>query len=150
MTDNCVLWYDEWQMSCCGSYFTVGSKVIWPVSKDMDYNYLPPEMREQVGTIDFYYDSHASSFAGMFTLAGTIKKIQGVYLHFKPDPENPNCLRPESGYLTDMENCDFWSMRTQRSKKSAKRPQASFEAYIIQLDNIELNPFCEGDQNSWT
>ena len=36
MADHCVLWYDEWQMSCCGSYFAVGSKVIGPVSKDMD------------------------------------------------------------------------------------------------------------------
>ncbi len=144
-----VVWYEEWQMACCGNYFAVGSKIIWPVHNSFESGFLPDEMEKQIGNVDFFYDMHFDSFTGLYLLSGIIRSIKGVYLYFEPDPQKPNFLHPTSGFLTDMNDCDYWTKKT-TGKKKEKEPQAHFDAYLIQIEDLEVRPAKEGDQNLWT
>lgn len=60
------------------------------------------------GAVDYRYDMHASSSAGLYTLTGIVKNIKGVYFYFVPGPQKPKLLHRTSGYLAEMMDCDYW------------------------------------------
>jgi len=147
-----VVWYEEWEMACCGSFFALESKVVWPVSKfhSFDSGYLPTDMEQQIGAVDYRYDMHASSSAGLYTLTGIIKNIKGVYFYFEPDPQKPNFYHRVSGFLTEMIDCDYWTEKKMAPKgKKGRVPQPSFDAYLIGIEDLEIRPIQDSDQHLW-
>lgn len=63
---ECTLYYESWQLNCCGESFAVGDKIEWPCL-------LPKHYKNAHGTIiDFEEDHHG--FA-THVISGTIQKI---------------------------------------------------------------------------
>ena len=148
-----AVWYEEWEMACCGNYFALESKVVWPVSKfcPFDNGFLPTDMEQQIGAVDYRYDMHASSSVGLYTLTGIVKNIKGVYFYFEADPQKPKLFHRTSGYLIDMIDCDYWTeKKIAPQKKKMKAPRPSFDAYLIEIENLEIRPIQDGDQRLWT
>ena len=150
MPDDCTLWYEEWEMACCGRWFALGSRVIWPVSRYAvhDGSFLPEGMEREIGRVDYAYDAHGDSWKGLYTLTGTVKRIRGVYFCFEPDPEKPGYLRRVSGFLTEMEDCDYWTAARNAAKRKGPRPR--FDAYIVHIEPAEIRPAGKGDRVLWT
>ena len=72
MPDDCTLWYEEWEMACCGGWFALGSRVIWPVSRYAvhDGSFLPKGMEQEIGRVGYTYNAHGDSWKGLYTLTG--------------------------------------------------------------------------------
>jgi hypothetical protein len=63
------VWYDGYQLECCGSDFSVGEEVSWPVAT--------PERRGEFG-YDWYYEG-GCGIGGDQVITGTIKRIVGMW-----------------------------------------------------------------------
>lgn len=153
MASTLAVWYEEWQMACCGKFFALGSRVVWPVTRypDFESGFLSPGMEKEIGPIDYLYDMHFEHWDGICTLTGTIRRIQGAYFLFAPDPGNPQLLRRTSGFLEEMADCDYWTKaRETPGKKRAKRPRPQFDAYLLQIVPEEIRPAREDDFDLYT
>ena len=76
---KCTVFYDSWQMECCGTPFSVGDIVKWLVLKAEQLN-----TPVNVGAINYCYEAHSSDWQNIFVLEGkveTIKILYHSYLH---------------------------------------------------------------------
>lgn len=140
MEHNCIVWYDEWQMACCGEPFSIGDKVKWPVSPDWNDDYLPVDMKQQVGRITYFYDAHADSLEGLFTLIGIVKNIQGVYLHFELKSPTTPYLTPVYGFLIDIKDDYQKTIDIFEKKSVVKNVEFLLTAYLIEMEFLEIKP----------
>lgn len=154
MSTTLAVWYEEWQMACCGSWFALGSRVVWPVTQHSDFEsgFLSPGMERETGRVDYVYDMHFEHWEDIYTLTGTIQSIQGVYFYFKPDPKDAHFLRRASGFLVGMADCDYWTKEREAPKKrrSARKPRAQFDAYLLKIVPEEIRPARESDKYLFT
>ena len=94
--DNCKVFYDSWQLECCGPPFALGDTVKWlvlEIGKD-DLN-TPVDM----GKVDYCYEAHSSAWQELFVLQGRVEKIQTLYQKYEPHKDNPKMLIPIGGKL---------------------------------------------------
>ena len=68
---KCKVFYEYWQMACCGRRFDVGDKVHWLVRACMYDNDKIPDSFE----CSYSYEAHESSFENLEILDGTVVKI---------------------------------------------------------------------------
>lgn len=54
---KCVVFYESWQMECCGKIFKTGDRIKWLVCKCDSLN-TPVD----VGKIEYYYEAHDSDW----------------------------------------------------------------------------------------
>lgn len=67
MNQHC--YYAEWEMSCCGTGFAIGSRVVWPVrSFSWVEGLLPPEVEREAGPVDYCYDKHGEGWENLHTI----------------------------------------------------------------------------------
>ncbi len=67
MNQHC--YYAEWEMSCCGTGFAIGSRVVWPVrSFSWVEGLLPPEVERETGPVDYCYDKHGEGWENLHTI----------------------------------------------------------------------------------
>jgi hypothetical protein len=80
--DNVIVYYEAWQMQCCGTPFAKGDVVSWLVFLGND----SLDINGQKIKIDFYEDHHYRSFGdGMFKLTGQVEHIWAEYSLVKDD-----------------------------------------------------------------
>ena len=71
---KCIVFYDSWQMECCGVPFSVGDSVKWLVCKAESTNFST-----DLGKIDYYYEAHSSNWKRIFVLEGRVEAVNLIY-----------------------------------------------------------------------
>lgn len=71
---KCVVFYESWQMECCGIAFSIGDTVKWLVYKTEQIN-TPVD----IGRIDYCYEAHSSDWQNLFVLEGKVETIKILY-----------------------------------------------------------------------
>ena len=96
---KCIVFYEDWQMKCCGEEFSVNSKIKWFVCNGRKIKF--PFKTER---IDYYYDVHEFDDKKHFVLEGDIKEIKAVYQKYEVSSKNPEVLVGVDGILYDIKS----------------------------------------------
>ncbi len=136
---SCTVWYDRWQMDCCGTPFAVGSRICWPVVHQ-EHPLLPEDLRATLGQWDYDFDSHDYREESYYTLCGTVIKIHGVYFCYRLD-KRMNAYIPDSGLVLPTQSVG----ETPRSQGDAR-----LDAWLVRLDDVALRPLRPEDEALWT
>lgn len=95
---DCKVFYESWQMDCCGEPFSIGDTVNWTVGK---YEKLGPCNTVNLGTIDYYYENHLFDRGPYFELEGQVIGIKILYEKFEPTKLKSTVSLPVSGVLRE-------------------------------------------------
>jgi hypothetical protein len=124
--DNVIVYYEAWQMQCCGTPFAKGDVVSWLVFLGND----SLDINGQKIKIDFYEDHHYRSFGdGMFKLTGQVEHIWAEYSLVKDDDNKVLAYDKVRKYYLDCdEEVDGYNF-----------PEDGHGwAYVIKLSNVKL------------
>jgi hypothetical protein len=81
------VWVDDWQMACCGTSFSVGARVTWTVSAEIDTEWLAQVVgSETAESINFIEDHHFDETAEPVTISATVAAIEAVQCDFAARP----------------------------------------------------------------
>ena len=97
---ECNVFYESWQMQCCGMPFSVGEKIEWIVDKITTIN-TPVE----IGNIDYCYEAHSSEYIKLYVLEGVVKKINVLYERYEQSSDK-NYYVPVDGKLINAKTAD--------------------------------------------
>lgn len=67
--DNVKVYYETWQMMCCGTPFSVGDEIEWTVHLNKNHS------DDIDAAFDFYFDNHYHSPEGILKLRGKVDRI---------------------------------------------------------------------------
>lgn len=95
---KCRVYYEAWEMACCGIPFSVGDVVKWEVSKNNTI--LTPV---SIGEIDYCYDAHSFEADKLLLLTGKVESIKILYHKYAPKSDELEKLIATSGKLFDVE-----------------------------------------------
>lgn len=123
---KCIVFYESWQMECCGTPFSTGDIVKWLVIKAERLN-----TPVNVGTIDYCYEAHSSEWENIFVLDGTVETIKILYQSYVPSEDNPHLLIPISGKTIDTENAKGFDKKVDNMEASG---------YIVVLNEYAIRP----------
>ena len=98
MAEECIVFYECWQMECCGTAFAAGDAIHWLVYETDRLN-SPAD----TGKIDYCYEAHSSEWNKLFVLEGKVGKIKILYQKYIPSKDNPRFLVPAGGKMIDTE-----------------------------------------------
>lgn len=115
--DTCVVFYESWQMECCGIAFKIGDKVKWHVYKCNSFDFL--DIETKIDKVDYFYDAHFSEDTEHYVLEGRVESIYIMYekyvslqdnphlyqKYFKPN-DNSDILVPISGILIESDRVE--------------------------------------------
>lgn len=127
--DECALFYDAWQMQCCGKQFSVGDKVNWTC--------VVPTHPEVAGgrLVDFYEDHH-KDFTHKIT--GTVTKIIS---QFSDSDKGKKIISYDTEWIYEeaMDIADGWSCG--RDVDDTKK--RTLWGYIVELKDVTVKPLEE-------
>ncbi len=133
---NYRVFYDDWQLQCCGEPFKVGGCVEWLVR-------MPMKMSVDVGHIDYRYEAHDSE-AELFRLKGRVVKIQGLYEKFTPPYRLPDGTLTSEGFGGVLSELFAVNPRNEflHSAVGWGRRDDDYEisAYVVELDDCSVEP----------
>lgn len=86
MENKCIVFYDYWQMQCCGKGFEKGQKVKWLVEGKGTCGFHTG-LADQAGfasvslpeDVDYTFDNHNDDYRELLVLEGTVTGVQGCY-----------------------------------------------------------------------
>lgn len=90
------VYYDEWEMACCGTLFGIGDIVEWEISENNKV--LTPV---NIGNIYYCYDAHSFDTDKILFLTGKVKKIKILYHKYMPKSHDTKTLVAVDGILLD-------------------------------------------------
>lgn len=96
--NKCRVFYECWQMECCGEAFSIGDNVKWLVHENGDLN-TPVDL----GEIDYCYEAHSSDWRRLLVLEGKVEEIKILYERYMPTPNDDRLLVPVSGEVIGAE-----------------------------------------------
>lgn len=120
--DNCIVFYEGWQLECCGKDFKINSIVKWPVCNGNNIK-LPIKTKK----IDYYYEAHDDR--DIYILEGKVKKIKALYEKYEPSKDNPRILVATDGILFDIKS----SIEITREKNNM-----DFSGYLVYIENYSI------------
>lgn len=123
---ECIVFYESWQMECCGTAFSLGDTVEWLVEKTESLN-TPVD----IGKINYCYEAHRSDWQDLLVLAGKVETIHILYQKYEPTAENPRLLVPVGGELVAAE-------RAKGFDKKLRDMEAS--GYLVRLKECTVRP----------
>lgn len=103
MDNKCAVFYDSWQLECCGRPFGIGDTVKWLVLEVGDDGLNSPV---DMGRVDYCYEAHSCEWQELFMLEGRVERIQTLYQKYEPSKDNPRYLVPTGGMLADAQRAD--------------------------------------------
>lgn len=123
---ECIVFYDSWQMKCCGTPFSLGDSVKWLVSK-------PGQLYTSVsiGTINYCYEAHSSDWKNLFVLEGKIEAIKILYQRYEPSESNPRLLVPVDGMIVEVEHAKVFEQDIDDTESSG---------FIVSLNECTIRP----------
>ena len=130
---KCIIFYEYWQMKCCGKEFSVNSKIKWFVCNGRKIKF--PFKTER---IDYYYDAHDFDDKKHFVLEGDIKEIKAVYQKYESPSQNAEVLVALDGILYDIK-----SSRHVVDRKN----KMDFSGYLVYVENFSIHSTTKKDIN---
>lgn len=114
------IFYEDWQLQCCGEPFVVGAEVKWTVRRPQDN---PPWLPE-VEPIDWYGEHHGNE---THALTGSVERIEATWRNYRPQEPGSRMLVPIAGTFRaqDVQSADGWEELNRSSEK--------FEGYLVTL-----------------
>ena len=125
--DKCVVYYESWQIQCCGNPFAVGEKVRWSVR-------LPKEESLRNGMkVDFFEEHHIGQ---THILKGTVTGIFAVRgeLSKKDMPKECICYEKVDKIYEELQSADGW----ESEKRSDETTLRVFWGYVVELENVTV------------
>lgn len=93
---KCTVFYESWQMDCCGEEFSIGDTVKWIVDITDCLN-----TAIDIGKIDYCYEAHSSELEKLFVLEGKVEKIDVLYERYEPSKDNSKLLVAVDGKIVE-------------------------------------------------
>lgn len=125
-----TVWVQDWQMQCCGDPFTLGQRVSWTTSGEVDREYLGVVLGEQAAAqITDYEDHHDTSATTL--IEGTVRSIDAVWCRFAPRGWDFLSLYPVRG-TTLIES------RTHADGREEKERNLRFVGYVVTLTDVKV------------
>ena len=126
------IFYDLWEMECCGTPFKIGEGVDWLV-RNID------EIKDtiEVDNLDYIYDAHNDDWENIYKLKGIVKTINIYYEKFEiKNVEGRNMLVPipKTSKLVNTNSSDDYEEDVDGLKASA---------YVVELENVTIRPATE-------
>ena len=124
--DSCTLYYESWQIQCCGDPFAVGDKVEWECIS-------PSAYKNAHGTIiDFDEDHHG--FA-THAIEGVITKIIAERSEFPKGKREVRYDKAET-IKEELQHADGW----ESDKRDDETTERTFWGYIVELKDVTVRP----------
>lgn len=130
--DECIIYYESWQIQCCGDPFEVGEKVEWPCT-------MPTGYKNAHGVvIDFVEDHHGFS---TFSVSGTVDRIIAERSEF---PKGKRILNYETAHTIQEEisKANGW----ESDFKDDETTERTFWGYIVTIKNAVVKPLKTNDE----
>ena len=124
-----LVFYEYWQMECCGYPFKVGDKIKWLVTGSEGLR-LPID----VGHVDYVYEAHSSEWEKIYVLEGTVTEISILYVKYAPMPGNPRMLVPERG------SGKLASVKSAYDGDEESEDELKIDGYLVKLKNVSVRP----------
>ena len=84
-------------MECCGTAFSIGDAIKWPVGKGTQLN-----TPVKVATIDYCYEAHDSNWQKLFVLEGVVENIKILYQRYAAASEDSRLMAPVCGEIVEV------------------------------------------------
>ena len=129
--EKCIVYYEAWQLQCCGDPFSVGERVKWTCNK-------PGWFKEAHGiALDYWEDHHGED---THTIIGTITKIiaERSDVPYNDEPMNYDMV---DVIREEIQHADGWESEWE-SDESLRR---AFWGYIVELRDVTVGK----TRNSW-
>lgn len=127
--DSCKIYYQSWQLQCCGKPFKVGDRVRWSCA-------LPDDGRRICGhIIDFIEEHHSDE---THTIVGTIVDIWAVT---QADTPEKRCYELDDSKvsLTNLLAADGY----ESEKEATTETYYIFWGYIVTMKDVEVMDYDE-------
>lgn len=131
--EKCVVFYECWQMECCGKPFSKGDTVKWLVLENEEGCLSTPV---DTGQVDYIYEAHSAEWTKLFVFEGEVEEIKILYEKYMPSKDNGKLLVPVGGKL-------FASETAKGFDKKIDGMDAS--GYIVSLVKCTVRPAKEDD-----
>ena len=120
---QCKVFYENWQMECCGSPFKLGDTIEWLVYEADD-----TDSETKLGKVEYCYEGHSSHWQTLSVLKGTIKNIKLSYAQ-------------ENQYSLDDKSID-WKLIEAKEAHDFEKPLLGFwfKGYLVTLDDYTIRP----------
>lgn len=131
--DSCTLYYESWQIQCCGDPFAVGDKVEWTCIMPKDY-------KNAHGTIiDFEEEHHG--FA-THSIEGVVTKIIAERSEF-PKGKREVWYNKAETIKEELQHADGW----ESDKRNDDTTERTFWGYIVELKDVTVKPIEKDDEH---
>ena len=126
---NTKVFYELWQMECCGKPFKIGDPVEWYViSADRLVRHF------DIDGLEYFYDAHFDDWDGIYMLKGVVSNISVYYEKFELiTAPGHNMLKPVPGTSEAIATDSSEDVEEYRGELKAS-------GYIVDLDGVTGNP----------
>lgn len=122
--EKCIVYYQSWQLQCCGDPFSVGDKVEWTCA-------LPGEFKNSHGIIlDFIEDHHGDD---THSIVGTVTKIIAERSEF-PYNDEPMDYDTLDVIREEIQHVDGWESELEDDESTRR----AFWGYIVELKDVTV------------
>lgn len=126
---NTKVFYELWQMECCGKPFKIGDPVEWYVIS-ADRLVRPFD----IDGLEYFYDAHFDDWDGIYMLNGVVSNISVYYEKFELiTAPGHNMLKPVPGTSEAIATDSSEDVEEYRGELKAS-------GYIVELDGVTVNP----------
>lgn len=124
--DDCTVYYDSWQIQCCGDPFSVGDMIEWTC--------IAPSLSKNAHgrIIDFDEEHHGSV---THTITGTVSKIIVERSEFPKGKRETNYVKAETKY-EEIHHADGWESEIEDDDTTER----TFWGYIVELKDVIVKP----------
>ena len=126
------IFYDLWEMECCGTPFKIGEGVDWLVR-----NIDGIKDTIEVDNLDYIYDAHNDDWENIYKLKGIVKTINIYYEKFEikeVDGRNMLVPIPKTSKIVNTNSSDDYEEEMDGLKASA---------YVVELEDVTIRPATE-------
>lgn len=122
--DNVIVYYQAWQMQCCGEPFAKGDIVTWGVFIATDSF----EIDGETVNIDFYEEHHTTHRHIMFQITGQVERVLAEYSPKIEGEKVVSYSKVKKHYIDCDDEIDRYNF-----------PEDCHDwAYIVWLSNVKL------------
>jgi hypothetical protein len=130
--DECIIYYESWQIQCCGKPFSVGEKVEWTCT-------FPYDNQNAHGIIiDFTEEHHGFP---THSITGTVTKILAERSEF-PKGEKEVWYERAQTIQEELQHADG----KESVKEDDDSTERTFWGYIVELHDVTVKPLVEDDK----
>ena len=107
------VFYELWQMECCGTPFKLGDSIDWLVMPAKGI-----KLSEVIEGLDYYYEAHSDDWENIFVLKGRVEDISIFYEKYElvegephnmkvPVPDINENVKTDSSHIDEKERGDL-------------------------------------------